>query len=128
MSETHETHLDLQRECDHIVNRALAGENALVQMGCLLFLAFSNGDAFALDLDDKFACPLCLEGEKQTYPLVDTGEQWAFQWPWSYYVARGRIHFETTDEGDPVAMQLVVGTIEQKVYDYNRKAGTNFHL
>jgi hypothetical protein len=43
-------------------------------------------------------------------------------------VARGRIHFETTDEGGPVAMQLVVGTIERKVNDYNRKAGTNYHL
>jgi hypothetical protein len=128
MSDTRVTHLDLPRECNHIVDRALAGDNALVQMGCLLFLAFSNGDAFALDLDDNFACPLCLEGEKQPYPLVDTGSQWAFQWPWSYHVAQGRIHFETTDEGGPVAMQLVVGTIERKVNDYNRKAGTNYHL
>ena len=128
MSETRETHLDLPRECDHIVDHALAGENALVQMGCLVFVANAGGDAFALDLDDKFACPLCLEGEKQPYPLTDTGNQWAFHWPWSYYVARGRIHFETTDEGDPVAMQLAAGTIERKVNDYNRKARTNFRL
>src|ERR1035437_4574056 len=125
---TRETKLDLPKECDHIVGRALAGEDAIVQMGSLMFIAFSSGDAFALDLDHKVACPLCLEGEQQPYPLVDTGSQWAFQWPWSYHVARGRIHFETTDEGGPVAMQLVVGTIERKVNDYNRKAGTNSHL
>jgi hypothetical protein len=41
---------------------------------------------------------------------------------------RGRIHFETTDEGSPVAIQLAAGTIERKVLDYNRKAGTNYHL
>jgi hypothetical protein len=128
MSETRETHLDLPWECDHIVNRALAGDNALVQFGCLVFVANSGGDAFALDLDDHFACPLCLDGNKLPYPLIDSGEQWALQWPWRYYVARGRIHFETTDEGLPVAMQLAAGTIERKVHDYNRKAGTNSHL
>jgi hypothetical protein len=128
MSEKRETHLDLPKECDYIVDRALAGDNALVQMGCLVFVANSGGDAFAVDLDDNFACPLCLKGEKQTYPLVDTGAQWAFQWPWRYYVARGRIHFETTAEGEPVWMQLAAGTIERKVNDYNRKAGTNYQL
>ena len=101
MSETRETHLDLPRECRHIVDRALAGENGLVQMGCLLFLAYSSGDGFALDLDDKFACPLCLDGKKQPYLLTDRENQWAFQWPWRYYVARGRIHFEPTDGGEP---------------------------
>jgi hypothetical protein len=60
MSEIRETHLDLPRECEHIVERALAGENAMVQLGCLVFVANSAGDAFALDLDDKFACALCL--------------------------------------------------------------------
>jgi hypothetical protein len=66
--------LDLPYECDHIVDRALAGENAMVLMGCLMFLALSSGDAFALDLDDRFACALCLKGEKQPYPLLDNGE------------------------------------------------------
>jgi hypothetical protein len=128
MSETHESHLDLPRECDHIVERALAGANAMVQMGCLVFVANSAGDAFALDLDNKFACALCLEREKQPYRLLDTGSQWVFQWPWTYSVSRGRIHFETTEKGDPVPMQLAAGTIERKVNDYNRKAGTNYRL
>jgi hypothetical protein len=94
----------------------------------LLFLAYSNGDGFALDLDDKFSCPLCLDGKKQPYPLTDRGNQWAFQWPWRYHVARGRIHFEPTDGGEPVGMQLAAGSIERKVNDYNRKAGANYHL
>jgi hypothetical protein len=82
MSETRlnwKTSLDLPYECDHIVDRALAGENAMVLMGCLMFLALSSGDAFALDLDDRFACALCLRGEKQPYPLLDNGDQWAFK-------------------------------------------------
>ena len=75
---THEANLDLPKECDHIVGRALAGEDAIVQMGCLMFVAFSSGDAFALDLDHKVACPLCLEREKQPYGLKQTGTAWAF--------------------------------------------------
>jgi hypothetical protein len=43
-------------------------------------------------------------------------------------VSRGRIHFKTTDGGDPVPIQLAAGTIARKVNDYNRKAGTNYHL
>jgi hypothetical protein len=54
--------LDLLKECDHIVSRALAGKNAIVMIACLVFVAYEGGDAFALDLEDKFGCPLCEEG------------------------------------------------------------------
>jgi hypothetical protein len=32
---THETNLDLPKECGYIVSKALAGENKIVMMGCL---------------------------------------------------------------------------------------------
>jgi hypothetical protein len=120
--------LDLPYECDHIVDRALARENAMVLMGCLMFLALSSGDAFALDLDDRLACALCLKGEKQPYPLLDNGDQWAFKWPWSYSVSRGRIHFERTDGGGPVDLRVAAGTIERQLKMCNQRAGTNYHL
>jgi hypothetical protein len=126
---THEAKLDLPKECDHIVGRALAGEDAIVQMGCLMFVAFSSGDAFALDLDHKVACPLCLGREKQPYGLTQTGTQWAFQWPWRYSVSRGRIHVEWIDGEDSSGLpRLPAGTIKRRLTDYNRKAGTNFRL
>jgi hypothetical protein len=81
--------LDLLKECDYIVSRALAGKNAIIMIACLVFVAFDNGDAFALDLDDKFACPLCEEGKKLRYPLFETDTKWVLKWPWYYYVARG---------------------------------------
>jgi hypothetical protein len=37
---THEAKLDMPKECDHIVGRALAGEDAIVQMGCLMLSRF----------------------------------------------------------------------------------------
>ncbi len=126
---THEAKLDLPKECDHIVGRALAGEDAIVQMGCLMFVAFSSGDAFALDLDHKVACPLCLEREKQPYGLMQTGTTWAFQFPWRYSVSWGSIHVAWIDEEDSSGLpRLPAGTIKRRVTDYSRKAGTNYHL
>lgn len=47
------TTLDLLKECDYIVSRALAGKNAIIMIACLVFTAYEGGDAFALDLDDN---------------------------------------------------------------------------
>ena len=120
--------LDLPKECDHIVDRAMAGENVIVTMGCLMFLSLSTGNAFALDLNDKFACPLCLEREKQPYCLWDAGTRWYFKWPWRYSLARGRLNFERTDGGGAVDLQLAVGSIERQLKAANQRAGTNYHL
>ena len=132
MSETRvtdEARLDLPKECRHIVGRALAGEDAIVQMGCLMFIAFSSGDAFALDLDHKVACPLCLARKKQPYGLMQTGTHWAFQWPWRYSASRGCINVEWIDGEDSSGLpRLPAGTIERQLKVYNRKAGTNYHL
>jgi hypothetical protein len=76
MKTTRETNLDLPKECDYIVAKAVAGENAIVMMGPLMFLAYAKGDAFVLDIEDKFACQLCDDGKKQRYPLFDSGTQW----------------------------------------------------
>jgi hypothetical protein len=69
-----------------------------------------GGDAFALDLEDKFGCPLCAEGKKLRYPLFETDTKWVLKWPWRYYVARGHIYFE------------------RHIARYNRRAGTNYPL
>ena len=129
MQSDRETNLDLPKECEYIVSKALAGENTIVMMGCLIFLAYESGDAFALDIEDKYACPLSIDGEKQRYPLFDTGTKWAFMWPWRYSVARGNIYFEDIGGEDSGALPSVkAGAIEREVRRYNRKAGTNYHL
>jgi len=123
------TNLDLPKECDYIVAKARAGENTTVMMGPLIFLAFASRDAFALDVEDKYACPLCVDGEKLHYPLFDTGTKWAFRWPWKYSLAKGRIYFEVTDSGDSSGLPwMKAGAIEREITRYNRKAGTNYHL
>ena len=40
MQTTRETNLDLPKECEYVVGKALAGENTIVIMGCLMFLAY----------------------------------------------------------------------------------------
>jgi hypothetical protein len=129
MQFSRETNLDLPRECDYIVSKALAGENMIVIMGCLIFLAYESGDAFALDIDDKYACPLSVDGEKLRYPLFDRGTEWAFGWPWRYSVTKGRIYFENIDGEDSSGLPWMKGgAIEQELTRYNRRAGTNYHL
>lgn len=129
MQISRETNLDLPKECDYIVSKALAGENTIVIMGCLIFLAYESGDAFALDIDDKYACPLSVDGEKQRYPLFDSGTKWGFHWPWRYRVARGRIYFESIEGEDPGGLpSMKAAAIEREVVRYNRRAGTNYHL
>jgi hypothetical protein len=98
-------------------------------LGCLIFLAYESGDAFALDMDDKYACPLSLDGEKQRFPLFDSGTKWAFRWPLKYSVARGRILFHNIDGEDSSGLPWMnAGAIEREVTRYNRRAGTNYHL
>jgi hypothetical protein len=129
MPTSRETNLDLPKECDYVVGKALAGENTIVIMGPLVFLAYASGDAFALDIEDKFACQLCVDGEKQRYPLFDTGTKWAFQWPWRYSLAKGHIYFERSgSDGSRGLPWMKAGAIEREVARYNRKAGTNYHL
>ena len=129
MQTTRETNLDLPKECDYIVAKALAGENTIVIMGPLVFLAYESGDAFALDIEDKYACQLCADGEKHRYPLFDTGTKWAFKWPWTYSLAKGHIYFERIGNQDSSDLPwLKAGAIEREVTRHNRKAGKNFHL
>jgi hypothetical protein len=129
MQDDRKTSLNLPKECDYIVSKALAGENTIVMMGCLMFLAYAGGDAFVLDLDDKYACPLCLDGQKQPYRLLDTGTTWAFEWPWSYDLAKGSVYFKRTDGEDSSGLpSMIAGALDREVKRYNRKAGTNFHL
>jgi hypothetical protein len=127
--ETREAYLDLPRECDHIVCKALAGENAIVITGCLVFLAYSSGDAFVLDVEDKYACPLCVDREKHRYPLVDTGTKWAVNWPWKYSLIKGNVYFRRIDGNDSSRLpSMKAGAIAREVDRYSRRAGTNYRL
>ena len=129
MQTTRETNLDLPKECDYVVSKALAGENTIVIMGCLVFLAYASGDAFALDIEDKCACQLCVDGEKQRYPLFDTGTKWVFIWPWKYSLAKQHVYFERIGSDDSSGLPCMkAGAVEREVIRYNRKAGTNYHL
>jgi hypothetical protein len=123
------TAVDFPYECDFIISKARAGENFISVIGCLVFLASANEDAYALDLEDRFACPLCLNGEKQPYAPLDAGTRWSFHWPWRYFLAQGLICFERTDGGDPyVAITLDASVVAGELALYNQREGSNFHL
>lgn len=76
--------LDLSGECESIVHRAQAGQDTIVNLGCLILVALANGDAFTFHLEDKLACVLCRGGERTDLNIQDRGRQWAFEWPCTY--------------------------------------------
>jgi hypothetical protein len=81
-----------------------------------IFLAYASGDAFALDIEDKYACQLCVDGEKQRYPLWDAGTKWVFQWPRKYSLAKERIFFERIDRDDTSGLPwMKAGVIEREI-------------
>ena len=83
--------LDLPGECERIVRRAQAGQDSIVNLGCLMLVALASGDAFMFDLEDKLACVLCRGGERTRFNVQDWGKQWAFEWPSIYEQRGGRI-------------------------------------
>jgi len=123
------THLELAKECDYIVAKALAGENTIVMIGPLMFIAYDGGDAFVLDLEDKYACQICADGKKQHYPLFETETKWIFNWPWRYFLAEGDVWFEKCNGGDSSGLpSMIAGGLKRMLARYNRKAGTSYQL
>jgi hypothetical protein len=129
MGTSWQTKLDLPKECEYIIAKSLAGENVIVILGALVLLSYASGDAYILDIEDKYACELCADGRKRRYPLFDAGTTWAFKWPWRYSLAKGRVYFERIDGGDSSGLpSMIARGIERAVTQHNRKAGTNYHL
>jgi hypothetical protein len=71
--ETWEDSLDLPSECDHVIRQAQAGEATIVNLGCLILVALSSGDAFIFDVENKLACVLCRGGERTGFVVQDRG-------------------------------------------------------
>jgi hypothetical protein len=128
LKESQETQLNLPKEISYIISRARAGKHTIVVFGCLVFLSYENGDAYVLDVEDKYACPLCLEGETQPDRISSVGEQWAVQWPWRYFLAEGHICFDLIDADAGDLPWLEAELIEEQIRRYNRKSGTKWRL
>jgi hypothetical protein len=66
--------LDLPGDCESIVHRAQAGQDTIVNLGCLILVALANGDTFIFDLEDKLACVLCRGGEAHGFEHPGSGK------------------------------------------------------
>ena len=121
--------LDLPGECEHIVHRAQAGQETIVNLGCLMLVARASGDAYMFDLEDKLACVLCRGGERTRFKVQDQGGQWAFEWPYIYEQRGGRIWLFSKEADDAEELLgLRARDLARAVRRYNQQAGTNYRL
>jgi len=121
--------LDLPGECEHIVQQAQAGQESVVNFGCLMLVALASRDAYMFDLEDKLACVLCRGGERTRFTVRDQGRQWAFEWPYIYEQRGGRIWlFSKGADDTEELLSLRARDLEHAVRRYNQQAGTNYHL
>jgi hypothetical protein len=76
--------LNIQREVDYIVQRAIEHDVCLVGLGVLTFFSTQSGDAWMLDTEDNFAICLAIEGERQPARIIETNTQFAIEWDHDY--------------------------------------------
>src|SRR5437773_1103534 len=72
--------LDLHREIHYITQLAQAEDSRVVTLGNLVLFSTRTRDAWLLDREDRFAVCLCLNGEPQPFPLIDTPDTIVIEW------------------------------------------------
>ncbi len=76
----------VQREIEHVVRRARAGDSRLVTLGPLLFFSTSTGDAWMLDPSDGSAACLARDGIQEPVQIEERDSALAIEWPSSYRI------------------------------------------
>lgn len=74
------TTMNIQREMNHIVERALASQATCVTLGPLVFFSTETRDAWMLDAEDGFALCLALGGDPEPVKILETETQTGVPW------------------------------------------------
>ena len=98
---------NLQKEVDHILQRARAGDSRVVGFGQLLFFSTQTRDAWMLDWEDELAICLMKDGVAQPYELGETDRKFAIQWLGRYHI-EGEL-FSYIDNETPTHARVIGG-------------------
>jgi hypothetical protein len=69
--ETSTTELNIQKEADYIVSRAAERDARCIVVGILVFFSTATGDAWMLDLEDRFALGLARDGVRSPARILE---------------------------------------------------------
>ena len=76
--------MQVRREADYIVERALRGESRVVSIGPLVLFSTATGDAWMLDPADGLARCLARDGRRLPDGITETVDRFAVDWDTSY--------------------------------------------
>jgi hypothetical protein len=73
-------------EARYIVEQARNFDARIVTLGPLVLFSTETGDAWMLDPQDGLALCLALEGEEQSFTIVETAADFSVEWGDSYHI------------------------------------------
>ena len=93
---SHTRHIQLQilrreqmsiiREAEYIITCAINNDSRLVQLGVLILFSTDTGDAWMLDTGDRTALCLARGGERRSYNIQETADNFAIDWNADYRI------------------------------------------
>jgi hypothetical protein len=81
-----EPQINITREANHVIECAQAYEARLVSLGPLIFFSTETGDAWVLDPADNLALCVARNGERQSFTVTETANQFAIDWQANYQI------------------------------------------
>jgi hypothetical protein len=78
--------ISITGEARYIVERARNFDARIVTLGPLVLFSTETGDAWMLDPQDELALCLALEGEEQSFTIVETSADFSVEWGASYHI------------------------------------------
>ncbi|TSA31175.1 MAG: hypothetical protein D4R64_18480 [Porphyromonadaceae bacterium] len=78
--------IDIKKEIANIVKNARKNSGHIVRLNDLILFSTMTGDAWILDTDDNFAICLVKDSVVQKYKIVDTPNQFGFDWDHKYQI------------------------------------------
>ena len=78
--------IDMTGEAKYIVERARNFDARIVTLGPLVLFSTETGDAWILDPQDGLALCLALEGEEQSFTIVETSANFSVEWGASHHI------------------------------------------
>lgn len=81
-----QTQVNITAEIEYIIERAKERDGRAVSLGPLAFFSTDTGDAWMLDPADNLALCLAREGERQSFTIIETANQFGIDWPANYHI------------------------------------------
>ncbi|MFQ5751423.1 MAG: YecA family protein [bacterium] len=78
--------INIQKEAEYIINRALHGDARIVKLDSLLFFSTETGDTWLLDTDDNLALYIMKDFDVQQYIINETSKNYSIEWKARYQI------------------------------------------